>query len=188
MGHHLILGELKDYLTGVVLPDTLDERFRQKIARFLVEKKGYEKPQLRPRQKLTVTAGQCTAVVSVDFVVRLQGRVCMVVRFGPGSLVTRHRPALAAARLIASHQVPVVVVTNGNTADVLAGDSGKTIGEGLTAIPGRKKLEKIAAGYRFEPISEERAEKEARIVYAFEVDGACPCDDTICRLDPPGRA
>jgi hypothetical protein len=45
-----------------------------------------------------------------------------------------------------------------------------------------------AAGQPFEPISADRAEKEARIVYAFEVDGACTCDDTICRLDEAPRA
>lgn len=186
MAHHLILGELEDYLTGEVLPDTLDERFRQKIARFLVEEKGYEASQIAPRQKLTVTAGRQSAVVCLDFVIRLEGRVCMVVRFGPGSLVTRHRPSLAAARLLAGCQVPVVVVTNGKGAEVLDGTSGRRIGEGLSAIPHRDALVKTAAGHRFEPIVKERAEKESRIVYAFEVDGACPCDDTICRIDPDG--
>ncbi|MGD8367090.1 MAG: type I restriction enzyme HsdR N-terminal domain-containing protein [Desulfobacterales bacterium] len=183
MGHHLILGELVDYLTGEILPDTLDERYRQKIARLLVEEKGFKKTQISARQKLEVRAGNRKAVVPVDFVVRLQGRICMVVRFGPGSLVTRHRAALAAARLISRSQIPVVVVTNGETADVLEGPSGKPLAEGLSAIPSAEELNRLAAGHRFAPLPPERAEKEARIVYAFEVDGACPCDDTICRLD-----
>ena len=34
----------------------------------------------------------------------------------------------------------------------------------------------------WEPIAAERAEMESRIIYAFEVDGSCPCDDSICRL------
>ncbi|MCK7466807.1 MAG: hypothetical protein MZU91_00755 [Desulfosudis oleivorans] len=41
-GHHLILGKLTDFLTGEILDDTLDERYRQKIARWLVEQKGYD--------------------------------------------------------------------------------------------------------------------------------------------------
>ena len=40
-GHHLILGKLSDYLTGDTLDDTHDERYRQKIARLLVDRKGY---------------------------------------------------------------------------------------------------------------------------------------------------
>ncbi len=186
MGHHLILGELEDYLTGEILPDTLDERYRQKIARLLVEEKGFAKAQISPRQQLGVCAGQRKAAVPVDFVVRIQSSVCMVVRFGPGSVVTRHRTALAAARLVAGSQIPVVVVTNGETADILDGTSGKPIGEGLSAIPSFGELNRLAANHRFSPLSPERLEKEARIVYAFEVDGACPCDDTVCRLDPPG--
>ncbi len=185
MGHHLILGEIKDYLTGETLQDTLDERFRQKIARLLVEEKGYDREEIAPRRKLAVCAGDRKAVVPVDFVVRLEGRVAMVVRFGPGSLVTRHRPALAAARLVAGCQIPAVVVTNGKDADVLDGASGKRIAEGLSAIPDRGALLEMAAAHRFSPIDENRAQMEARIVYAYEVDGACPCDDTVCRLDPP---
>jgi len=184
MGHHLILGELEDYLTGEILADTADERFRQEIARLLVEEKGYGRAEIAARRKLSVNAGPNSAVIPVDFVVSLQGRICMVVRFGPGSVVTRQRSTLAAARLIAGQSIPVVVVTNGQTADILDGTTGKRIGEGLAAVPRRSELAQMAERHRFEPISTERLEKEARIVYAFEVDGACPCDDTICRMDP----
>ena len=41
--HHLVLGEMTDYLTGKTVEDNHDERLRQKIARFLVERKGYGK-------------------------------------------------------------------------------------------------------------------------------------------------
>ena len=42
-GHHLILGELTDTITRETLADTHDERQRQKLARLLVEKKGYRR-------------------------------------------------------------------------------------------------------------------------------------------------
>ena len=183
MAHQLILGELKDFLTGDVLSDTLDERYRQKIARLLVEEKGYFPSEIAVRRRLTVRADERTASVPVDFTVSLHGRICMVVRFGPGSLVTRHRPSLAVSRLLTGALVPVVVVTNGEDADILDGRTGKIQGEGLGAIPGREALSDIAAAHPLAAISEGRAEKEARIVYAFEVDGACSCDDTVCRLD-----
>ncbi|MGR0480634.1 MAG: hypothetical protein ACTFAL_04315 [Candidatus Electronema sp. V4] len=38
-GHQLVYGSLRDYLTGELLPDTDDERFRQQLARLLVEEK-----------------------------------------------------------------------------------------------------------------------------------------------------
>ena len=47
-GHHLILGELDDLITGETIKDTLDERYRQKIAGLLVNQKGYLK-RILPR-------------------------------------------------------------------------------------------------------------------------------------------
>ena len=55
----------------------------------------------------------------------------MIVKYAPGSLVTRHRPALAASRLIAPYQVPVVVVTNGKDTNILDGSTGKVTGYGF---------------------------------------------------------
>jgi len=38
-----ILGKTLDFITGREITDTDDERYRQKLARILVEKKGYDK-------------------------------------------------------------------------------------------------------------------------------------------------
>ena len=181
-GHHLVLGELTDTITGETLADTHDERLRQKIARLLVEKKGYRKSEIRPRQLLVTRAGSHQAIVKIDFVLILEDRHAMIVKYGPGSIVTRHRSALAASRLLAPYQIPVVVVSNGEDADILDGSTGRVIDHGLEAAPDRKRLLTMIATAAFEPISQERALVESRLFYAYEVDGACPCDDTICRL------
>jgi hypothetical protein len=181
-GHHLILGQLTDVISGESLADTHDERYRQDLARLLVDRKGYRKTEIQPRQVLEARAGQNRARVKIDFVVRLAGRLAMLVKYGPGSIVTRHRSALAASRLLAGYQIPVVVVTNGEDADVLDGASGGVVSRGLATLPSRRQLLKITVSAAFDPISPRRAEIESRIFYAYEVDGACPCDDTICRL------
>ena len=100
-GHHLILGQLSDFITGRTLNDTHDERYRQKIARLLVERKGYLKNDIETRKDLLVEAGDKRAIVKIDFLINLSGRTCMIIKYGPGSLITRRRPALAAARLLA---------------------------------------------------------------------------------------
>jgi len=182
-GHHLILGELADYITGETLKDTHDERYRQRLARLLVESKGYRKADIIPRFPLPVSAGEHKrALIRVDFKVSLSGRTCMIIKYGPGSLVTRHRPALASTKLLESYQIPYVVVTNGETADILAGATGKRISSGLESIPSRTELGQLTANRIFDGISRERAEMESRILYAYEVDGCCPCDDSVCRL------
>ena len=176
------MGKLTDFITGETLPDTHDERYRQTLAKLLVNQKGYLKTELTPRVELRIAAGDKRAIIRIDLTVYLQRRIAMIIRFGPGSLVTRQRPSLAASRLITPYQIPVVVVTNGTDADILDGFTGKIIARGLNGIPTRAGLTEHIAGKPFKPISAHRAELESRIVYAYEVDGSCPCDDTICRV------
>ncbi len=183
-GHHLILGKLNDYLTGEPLDDTHDERYRQKIARFLVSEKEYAREDIGARIPLVVTAGARKGRLWVDYAVTVDDRMAMVIKYAPGSLVTRHRPTLAISRLIMPYQIPVVIVTNGETADILDGDRGTLIASGFEHIPSRASLLQNVRQtiYAFSPISSKRAEMEARIAYAFEIDGGCPCDDTACRI------
>jgi hypothetical protein len=181
-GHHLILGEIHDFITGETLTDTHDERYRQKIARLLVTRKGYAKADIHPRIPLVVSAGNRKGRLWVDFAVTVDGRTAMVIKYGPGSLVTRHRPALGISRLVAPYQVPIVVATNGESADILDGRTGTAMASGLERIPTRTDLVRTAALAEFKRISPERAQMEARIVYVYEIDGGCPCDDTACRI------
>lgn len=181
-GHHLVLGELKDFLTGQLLADTHDERYRQKLARLLVLQKGYPKEVVQSRCKLLAQAGEKRALVPIDFVITLGEKKAMVVKYAPGSLTTRHRSTIAATRLIASYQIPIAVVTNGRDADILDAATGATAGRGLSDIPHRTELEKIASTHDYRNISADRAEMESRLLYCFEVEGSCPCDDSICRL------
>jgi hypothetical protein len=181
-GHHLIMGELHDFITGETRVDTHDERYRQKIARILVTEKGYAKADIRPHTPLIVNADNRRGRLWIDFTVKVDDLIAMVVKYGPGSLVTRHRPALGVSRLVANYQVPVVVVTNGEAADILDGKTGKLTASGLEGIPSRTDLMRAIRRTGFAPISPKRAEMEARIVYVFEIDGGCPCDDTACRI------
>ncbi|MBW2607914.1 MAG: type I restriction enzyme HsdR N-terminal domain-containing protein [Deltaproteobacteria bacterium] len=170
---HLILGELVDFITGETIEDNLDERYRQKLARLLVEKKDYNKNEIKSRFELPVSAGANKAVVKIDFLITLSDKICMIIKYSPGSLVTRHRPVLAASRLIAPYQIPIAVITNGEDADVLDGYTNEVISSGFESIPDRQQLTKRVADIHFEYISSRRAEMESRIIYAFEIDGSC---------------
>ena len=181
-GHHLILGEVDDFITGKRLKDTHDERYRQKIARFLVAQKGYRKADIEPRRKLVVQADDRKAIVKIDFVIKLSSRACMIIKFGPGSIVTRRRPVLAASRILAPYQIPVAVVTNGEDAEILDGCSGNILSRRIETIPSRSSLKKLVEDDQFQSIPKKRAEIESRLVYCYEVDGSCPCDEDVCRI------
>ena len=181
-GHHLILGERTDLITGETIVDTHDERYRQKIARLLIHHQGYQKNDIKVRKDLLVQAGENRAVIKIDFLIKLGGMVCMIIKYGPGSIVTRRRPLLAASRILVPYQIPIAVVTNGKDAEVLEGASGRIISRGLESIPDREELIEIVSADPFNPIPDERAEMESRILYCYEVDGSCPCDENIRKL------
>jgi len=172
-GPHLILGKLVDFITGETIQDTHDERYRQKLARLLVQKKNYTKNDIKSRFELPVSTGKKKAVVAIDFLITLSDQICMIIKYSPGSLVTRHRPVVAASRLVAPYQVPIVVATNGEDADILDGYTNGVISSGLESIPTRGQLAKRVADSPFKRISSRQAEMESRIIYAFEIDGSC---------------
>jgi hypothetical protein len=181
-GHHLILGQLTDFISGQILDDTLDERHRQQIGRFLVNEKKYLKSQITSRYDLIIRVDDRCAHLLVTYTVRIQQRIGMIIQYGPGSLVTRHRPTLAIARLVADYLVPVAVVTNGEQADILDANTGKRVDSGIDMIPGRDRLHNTCQHHLWNRISKERAEKESRILMAYEVDGRCPCDESVCTV------
>jgi len=181
--HHLILGELDDFLTGKRLPDTHDERLRQKVAVYLVETKAYEKSDIIPGMRIPVRAGKKRAVVTIDYTVTLANRTAMIIKYGPGSLVTRHQSAWALTRLAAPYQVPLAVVTNGMTADLIDGPTGRRAASGFSAIPSRNALLRIVTTAGFNPIPEKQVDMASRIAYTYEIDDTCPCDDSVCRLE-----
>ena len=181
-GHHLILGELEDLITGVRIKDTHDERYRQKIARLLIDRKGYLKNDIEPRKSLLAQAGDKRALIKIDFLINLSGRPYMIIKYGPGSLVTRHRPVLAASRVVAPYQIPVAVVTNGEDAEILEGSSAKVLSRGLNTIPSKTELHEMSNRFDNNLIPVERRVMESRILYCYEVDDSCPCDEDICKL------
>ena len=177
--HHMIYGSLVDFVTGEPLVDTDDERYRQKLARLLVAEKGFAKGELEMRRRIETLFARQFVVSKVDIVVSIAGQRIMVVRYGPGSLITRERPAIAAARVLAESQlIPLAVVTNGEDAELLDARTGKLLGTGLEAIPTREAVLTMLPGLDFSPVAPQRREPELRILNAFDVESCCvggPC-------------
>jgi len=177
--HHLILGDLTDYITGRVLADTHDERARQSLARILVDEKGFDRSQIETAVLLPVAVDNDAGSVRVDFVIRLNQRIGLIVVYGPGAIVSRQRPALAAGRLLATYVIPRVVISNGEDAYVMDGYSGKVIGRGLAAIPSRTDVlaaQETSAEMR---LDDDRRNKEQRILFCMEVltERECQCNE-----------
>lgn len=177
--HHLIYGTLTDYVTGTEIVDTDDERNRQELCRFLVEKKGFLKDDLAVGTGIETLFNGQFVVSRIDIVVKINDQSLMIVRYGPGSLVTRERPALAAARVLdPAYIIPWAVVSNGVDSEVLDTVSGKVIARGMGGIPDRQQVLEQASLPRMAGPVGDRREKELRILNLFDVEACCvggPC-------------
>ena len=174
-GHHLVYGVLHDYLTGEELPDTDDERIRQGLARMLVEEKGYDPGELEPRLTIETLFNHTFVRSIIDLTVRIDGKRLFILRYGAGSLVTREKAVIAAARVLdPDYRIPYGVITNGRDAEFLETASGQVLASGMEGIPDRKEAARLRAEAIFEPYTDPRKrEKALRILNAFDLEICC---------------
>ncbi len=177
--HHMIYGYCTDYISGDKLVDTDDERYRQALARAMVEEKGWAKEDIEMRLGIETLFNKQFVASKITMVMSLEGKRCLVIRYAPGSLVTRERSALAAARVLdENYQIPLAVVTNGRDAELLDTYSGEVLGLGMDAIPSKDEARHMFARLRFEPCEASKRERELRVLNAFDVEICCagaPC-------------
>ncbi len=169
--------------------ENLAAEARKLIGYLLREKKGYQPEDVQKNVVFEVQLGRETAYSSVDFLVSLEGRKAMVIKCSSGSLSSRERQAVAAARVVSSPPVPIAVVADPENAEVLDVATGKVTGEGFGAIPVKEQLLRVLSETESRPLSPERIEKEKRILLAFDAikcclpqgaDGGVKLDD-ICK-------
>ncbi len=178
----MVYGALTDYLTEAELPDTDDERIRQQLARMLVEEKGYAKEELEPRLVIETTFNSIYVRSLIELSVQVEGKRLFLLRYGPGSLVTREKPAIAAARVFEpGYRIPFVVVTNGRDAEFLETERGQVLATGMEAIPDRARAGELRTEAKFEPYTDPgQRDKALRILNAFDLE-VC-CRDESCKL------
>ncbi len=175
--HHLVYGTLNDFITGEELTDTDDERTRQDLAKIMVEKLGYAKEDLEPRCFIETLFSTQFVRSNIEFAVSLKevGKKFLIIRYGAGSLVSRERSAIAAARVLEKeYQIPYAVVTNGRDAELLNTATGEVLGTGMDAIPTKAQaLEMMAECEFLAPAEGKKREGEMRILNAFDVQICC---------------
>ncbi len=164
---------------------------RHVAERMLLGEKGYAQSDVHRNVFFDVVLGEETVKSGVDLLVTAGGRNAMVIKCAPGSLSSRERHVVAAARVIDSLPVPVAVVMDPMSAVVLDAITGKVMGEGFDAIPTKEQLLSIVSGKEIRPVAPEKLEREKRVLLAFDAlrcsipQGA---DGGVSLVDPdPGK-
>ena len=159
-----------DFVTGKDVPNIGAEENRQAIERFLVERKGYLKEDIQIDVDIEMTVAGESYRSQLDLVVSTDGGKTrfMVIRCAAGSLGSREREIVAAARLLDDCFIPLAVVSDGKTAIVLDTASGKKTGDGLDAIPSKKVAIKKLESLELQPFPENRRDKEKLIYRTYD--------------------
>ena len=161
---------ITDFLTGKDIPNIGAEENRQAVEQFLVNVKGYSKDDIEADVKIEIIAAGKPYSSQVDLVVTAGAakKRMMAVKCAAGSLGSREREILAAARLLDDYQIPLSVVSDGQTAIVLDTISGQKIGEGIDAVPSKQAVIAKLASYRFTAFPAERLEREKLIFRTYD--------------------
>lgn len=157
-----------DYVTGETVPDIGAEANRQAVERLLVDQSGYEKKDIAVDVDIAMNIAGETYRSQIDLVVSVDGVRFMAVKCAAGSLGSREREILAAARLLDSYQIPRSLVSDGKTAILLDTITGKKIGEGLQVIPTKDQARKILQSEKLAPLPSERLERERLIFRSYD--------------------
>lgn len=161
---------ITDFITGRKVPNIGAEENRQAVAQYLVNEKGYSKDDIEVDVKIEMSIGGEPYHSQVDLVVRVNSRKLrfMAIKCVAGSLGSREREIVAAARLLDDFQIPTAVVSDGKTAIVLDTVSGKKTGEGLEAIPSKAAGISILDSYQPVSLPPERLEREKLIFRTYD--------------------
>lgn len=162
-------GTLTDFVTGKTVPDVGAEANRQAVERFLVEEKGYPREDIEVDAPIELTVKGAVYRSTLDLVVSVCGKRFLVIKCAPGSLGSRERETVAAARLVDARQVPLAAVSDGKTAVLIDTLSGRKIGEGLAALPSKTAAEAQSAATSPEPLPENRRERESLIFRSYDM-------------------
>lgn len=163
---------IEDFVTGKTVPEVGAEANRQAFERCLVEAKGYDKADIDVDVAIAFEVAGEPYRSQVDLVVSTDGgrSRCMVVKCCAGSLGSREREIVAAARILENPPVPLAVVTDGRTAVVLDAHTGKVIAEGLDAVPDKGRAAAHLRSLARAPFSDERLRREKLIFRTYDVE------------------
>lgn len=144
------------------------EAVRHIAFNMLLNDKGYLESDIQQTVSFNVTLGTETVASHVDFLVAVDGRNAMVIKCAAGSLSSRERHVVAAARVLGDLPVPIAVVMDPMSAVVLDSETGSVLGEGFEAIPTKAQLAGMIAGREVKPIAPQKLEREKRVLLAFD--------------------
>ncbi len=171
----MVLEKLREEERGIVM---MTGFIRERVYEFLVREKGYLEEDIEIDAPFEVETSTQRERCSVDFIVRAGGKRIVAIKCAVSALESIERHVLAFSRVVEKNvMIPFSVVTRSDHSRVMRTENGELVSEDLAAIPD-KSAATLIAGSWLAALPPERAEKERRILLAFNgldcgVPGAC---------------
>jgi hypothetical protein len=141
---------------------------QQFVWEVLINDKKYEPGDIAVEPQFTLQLSNCQAIVSMDLFITLSGVNFLAIKCSSSDIESWERYVTAFARVANDYQIPFAMVTDGINAKIVDVLKGNRIGESIHDLFTRQQALEIMKGFKKIPCPESRAEKEKRIVYAFE--------------------
>ncbi|MCW7755150.1 type I restriction enzyme HsdR N-terminal domain-containing protein [Desulfobotulus sp. H1] len=160
---------LCDFVTGRTVANVGAEENRQFVEKYLVNVKGYPKDSIVVDFPLSLDLNGDFFETELDLVIHVDGLPMMVIKCAAASLDSRVREVVAAARILFPyHQLPFAVVSDGVTALIHDGISGKKTGEGLSEIPSFADLKEWLCNHRLIPMAPDRVLRQRLVFRTYD--------------------
>ncbi len=159
---------MTDFITGRKVTHTGAEGNRQQVERLLVEDKGYLKTEIEVDAPIILKMETETYTSRVDLVVSVHGHRYMAIKCAAGSLDSREREILAAARLLDTYQIPLAVASDGREALVWDTLTGRLMGRGLAALPSRAQAIKNFNPDSLKALAPDRVKRQQLIFRSYD--------------------
>ena len=157
-----------DFITKEPKTDTGSEANRQLMERVLVEQKGYSRDDIEVDVDIVLDENTGHYRSKLDLVITVNGRRYMVIKCAPGSLDSREREVISAARLLDSYQIPLAVATDGRTAIVWDSVTAQCLGKGMNAIPSKPQAIETFDPTRVKKLDAKRRPRQQLIFKSYD--------------------
>lgn len=157
-----------DFITGQSVPNVGAEINRQQVERYLVEEKGYRRQEVVVDAAIDIEIDGEVYQSTVDLVIQINDRPLMAVKCAAGSLGSREREIVSAARLLAATPLPLAIVSDGTNATVLDTATGRKRGDGMASIPSRIEAVDLAQADPLPPVAPDRMTREKLVFRSYD--------------------
>ncbi|MFO7839438.1 MAG: type I restriction enzyme HsdR N-terminal domain-containing protein [Desulfosalsimonadaceae bacterium] len=159
---------ITDFITGRSVANIGAEEHRQAVEKYLYKEKGFGAEYIGVDVPLSLTVRGEPYNTRLDLLVTVGEKPFMVIKCAAGSLESREKEVIAAARVLQPIPAPYAAVSDGKTAFVYDSAKRTKIGEGLSQIPAYKEAERFIASYEPGPVDKKHLEREKIIFKSYD--------------------